>query len=504
MKRAAGFMTLLLLVLWSSCRSDFETRESDGKLQFSRDTVFLDTVFSNLSTATYSLKVYNRSKEDIHIPQISLKNGENSLYRLNVNGLPGSFFEDVEILGRDSIYIFIETTVPSEELQESEFLYVDHLQFESAAHLQEVPLVTLVKDAILLYPKKDEQGITEKIPFGTDENGEPVMVNGFYLSPENLNLTNQKPYVIYGYAAVPEGSTLIVNAGARLYFHADSGILVPKNSSLQVKGQYSPDLQKMENEVVFKGDRLQGLYRNIPGQWGGIFLQKGSKDHLFEHLTIRNAKIGILSEGTTESPTNVNLKNVQIYNSALSGLRAENSDISAENVVINNSGQSSLYLNGGNYHFKHLSIANYWQQSFRTSPALFISTTSEAGPVPLQAEFHNSIIYGNEKRELEFAIFEGAAADLLFSHCLIKFTSENASGGFYDFSNEEIYRSIWLNEDPQFVAPKERDLRLKSTSAAIDKGDPEVAGEVPQDLLGTNRTPNPDLGAYEFVEEKEE
>ena len=102
---------MLMLVLWSSCRSDFETVETMGNLEFSRDTVFLDTIFTNTSTSTYSLKVYNRRNEDIHIPEISLALGETSEYRLNVDGMLGKTFEEVDILATARIYIFIETTV---------------------------------------------------------------------------------------------------------------------------------------------------------------------------------------------------------------------------------------------------------------------------------------------------------------------------------------------------------------------------------------------------------
>ncbi len=496
-------MVFLMLVFFSSCRSDFDTSESSGQLEFSKDTVFLDTVFSNLSTATYSLKVYNRSREDIFIPQVSLKNGENSLYRLNVDGVAGSSFDNVEILARDSIYIFIETTVPSAAMEENEFLYTDKLEFRSQSHLQEVPLVTLVKDAIFLYPKKDARGIPQKIPVGRDENGEPILVSGFELDQDQLHFTREKPYVIYGYAAVPGAATLYIEAGARIYFHADSGILVPKNASIQVKGAPSTDPEKMENEVIFQGDRLQGLYRNIPGQWGAIWLQKDSKDHLFEHVTIRNAGVGILAEGTTLSPTSVKIKNVQIYNSALSGIRAENTGITAENLVINNSGQASLYINGGNYLFRHLSIGNYWQQSYRQAPALFITNISEEGPAPIKALFQNSIIYGNEEREIGFELDETFPVEVLFSHSLLKFSSGQELGGFYDFSNNEMYNNIWLNEDPLFVSPKENDLMLQESSPAINKGDPGVAQEVPLDILGSDRIPKPDLGAYEFTKMEE-
>ena len=34
-----------------------------------------------------------------------------------------------------------------------------------------------------------------------------------------LNFTKDKPYVIYGYAAIPANKTLVIDAGARIYFH---------------------------------------------------------------------------------------------------------------------------------------------------------------------------------------------------------------------------------------------------------------------------------------------
>ena len=46
-----------------SCRSDFETVASTGDLEFSKDTIYLDTVFTNIGSSTYRLKVYNKSKK---------------------------------------------------------------------------------------------------------------------------------------------------------------------------------------------------------------------------------------------------------------------------------------------------------------------------------------------------------------------------------------------------------------------------------------------------------
>jgi len=55
---------------------------STGDLKFSRDTVYLDTVFTDIGSSTYTLKVYNNSKNDITIPTIQLGKGLNSKYRM--------------------------------------------------------------------------------------------------------------------------------------------------------------------------------------------------------------------------------------------------------------------------------------------------------------------------------------------------------------------------------------------------------------------------------------
>ena len=104
-----------ILITISSCRTDFETVASTGDLKFSRDTIYLDTVFTNIGSSTYTLKVYNHSKNDITIPTIQLGKGLNSKYRMTVDGMrgfddKGKIFNNVNLLAKDSLYIFIETT----------------------------------------------------------------------------------------------------------------------------------------------------------------------------------------------------------------------------------------------------------------------------------------------------------------------------------------------------------------------------------------------------------
>lgn len=78
MSRHIGIIIIILTIgILSGCRNDFSFAPSTGNLSFSRDTVYLDTVFTNIGSSTYTLKVYNKSKTDIAIPIIQLKTEPN-------------------------------------------------------------------------------------------------------------------------------------------------------------------------------------------------------------------------------------------------------------------------------------------------------------------------------------------------------------------------------------------------------------------------------------------
>ncbi len=153
MRYFISFIICVALLSISSCRKDFSTIPNFGNLEFSKDTVFLDTIFTNIGSATYNLKVYNRGSNAITIPTIQLKNGTSSNYRLNVDGVPGKEFNDIDILAKDSIFVLIETTV--NVTNEPNPLYTDKILFDNGANQQAVDLVTLVEDATFIFPGKD-------------------------------------------------------------------------------------------------------------------------------------------------------------------------------------------------------------------------------------------------------------------------------------------------------------------------------------------------------------
>ena len=510
-------LSLIALVFWSSCRQDFIFAPSSGNLSFSKDTVYLDTIFSNIGSSTYTLKVYNTSDEDILIPSIKLSKGQESNYRMNVDGLIGNGaligkeFENIELLARDSMYVFIETTIDIFPLVENEtqFLYTDVIVFENTSGVQKVELVTLVRDAVFIFPNRDAEGVLETLAFDTNGDGidDETTVNGRFLQDSELTFTNDKPYVVYGYAAVGDGKTLNINPGARIHFHADSGLLITNNASLHVNGLPSLDSELLENEVVFEGDRLEPLYEDVPGQWQTIWLFSGSTDNVINYATIKNGTIGVLCDGNQQDSTKLEITNSQVYNHSNFGILGRATSVIAENIVINNSGLSSFAGTfGGNYNVTHSTIANYWTSSFRQYPALLLNNfivdaenTVTTNPL-MAANFTNCIIYGNDNPELFFENENSEDFNFKFTNSLIYFEDPNVnfSSPEYDFSNTTLYENVIFNNDPQFLNPSNNKLNIPFGSPAEGVG--IVSGNLTKDITNTTRNSPPDLGPYNAID----
>ena len=515
MKRYIYFLiTLGFLMLWSSCRKDFEFSPSTGSLQFSKDTVYLDTVFTNIGSSTYNLKVYNKSDDDISIPAVRLALGETSNYRLSVDGIAGKSFNNIEVLAKDSLFIFIESTIDINNFTNPNgtYLYTDQIEFDAGSNLQKVELVTLVQDAVFIYPDRDN---TTKIieTLTLDIGGELVEteLQGRKLLPTELTFTKEKPFVIYGFATVPNGETLTIEAGSRLHFHENSGIIVSNGASINVNGAYSNDLDLLENEVIFEGDRLEPGFSQVPGQWGTIWLLDGSVDNTINYATIKNSTIGVLSDGNPdEANDKLTITNTQIYNSSSFGVLGRNTSISGENVVINNSGLSSFAGTlGGKYNFTHSTIVNYWDNGFRQFPAVLLNNfvLDEYNVATIadltEANFNNCIIYGNDNPEILLDEIEDASVvfNFKFTNCLIRFedNSNNFTGVNYDFNDTAKYEGNIFNEDPNFKDVEFNELIIGDDSAANGQGLSSFATQIPFDILNVNRTSLPDLGAYQHI-----
>ena len=492
------FIICVALISVSSCRKDFTTVPSFGQLEFSKDTIFLDTVFTNIGSATYNLKVYNRGNKSITIPTIQLENGISSNYRLNVDGIPGKEFNDIDILANDSMYVFVETTIDVTNIPNP--LYTDRILFDNGNNQQDVDLVTLVQDANFIYPGRD--AITMKIDSLTLD-GNPTTIKGRFLTDAELTFTNTKPTVIYGYAAVPANKTLTVDASARVHFHNNSGLIIDDKATLKVNGT-------LTEKVVFEGDRLEHGFSRIPGQWGTIWMRAGSKDNEIKHAQIKNGIIGILidSIGTPSTPT-LKLQNTEIYNHSNFGILARETNIEAHNVVIGNAGQTSLAATiGGTYHFTHSTFANYWNSGIRQLPTVLVNNffvyNNDSGEEIIEtrdlhaANFTNCIIDGNNNVEFVLDKVDGSLFNYNISNCLIQFNDTNNSfvnNVELDFTNAN-YQNIILNGNPHFRDTQKEDFIIGQDSDAINKA---VSTSFSFDILGVDRTSALDIGAYQHI-----
>jgi len=501
-----------LAISVSSCRQDFVFEPSTGDLTFSRDTVYLDTVFTNIGSSTYTLKVYNKSSKDIKIPTIQMGKGLNSKYRMTVDGMTGEnnrIFHDVELLAKDSMYIFIEVTTDVAEANPTDFLYTDQIQFDSGENFQKVELVTLIQDAYFIFPNR-ENGIYETIPIGFDEDNNVVETQGRNLNhnhPDNgdeFTFNTDKPYVVYGYASVPDGETLTIPGGARVHFHADSGIVVQEGATLEVNGSVSNTVA-LENEVIFEGDRLEPDFSEVPGQWGTIYLRQGSLNHKIKNLTIKNAIIGLLVENNFG--TTMTIENTQIYNSSNVGLLGRAAKIEGKNMVINYAGVASLACTlGGSYEFKQCTFNNNWSSSRQVAVLVdnyyTDTTTNQQVAFDLeQANFRNCIIFGSNQVELlvnkSNISPETNWTSPIFSKCQIKFN--NTANQFtnnpdYTFINDT--NEIIKNGDPDFFDINNNQLIIGDDSDAKGFG---IDVGVPNDILGNPRNGVFDLGAYNSI-----
>jgi len=477
---------ILIASILTSCRKDIIDTNTSLKLKFSSDSILFDTVFVTLGSVTKRLKVYNPSEDKVIISKIKLAGGNNSFYRLNVDGTPTREIDKIEIEGKDSLYIFIEVTVdPNQALLP--FIIKDSIEFTTNGNFQAVVLEAWGRNARFYRPDSQIQGLPP-----------------FFALSSNTTWTNDLPVVIFGYLVVDSGITLTIEAGTKVHFYNNSGMWVYKEGTLIVNGT-------LQDSVIFQGVRQEEQYKERPGQWDRIWINQGSMNNRISHAVIKNGFIGIQAENVMAfgetGPSNLRIENTQIRNMSGYGIFGSNYTIQGDNLLITNcGGYATVLVRGGNYRFRHCTFANYWTSSIRSTPTLFfnnyqVGQGNSISAKPLTAcYFGNCIIYGNisNNSEVEYDSDPGAAFNFTFDHCLMKITDE------FRALYPDRFINTQTNQDPQFGNPAERNFKLKANSPAIDAGNLGITNQAPTlqlDLLGNDRTSDglPDLGAIEFI-----
>jgi hypothetical protein len=118
-------------------------------LRFDRDTVFFDTVFTQLGTATEVLKLYNSGGGRIQIDEIRLLG--NSVFRFNANGVPGPIAGSFFIDPGDSLYVFLEATLDPNG-GNTPLIFEDSLLISFAGQQKKVVLAVPGQDALYYLP----------------------------------------------------------------------------------------------------------------------------------------------------------------------------------------------------------------------------------------------------------------------------------------------------------------------------------------------------------------
>ncbi|MEI8204277.1 MAG: hypothetical protein WCH34_14740 [Bacteroidota bacterium] len=483
MKRISLFASLLFLAgiqfMMFSCKkeSDFIT-DSSAKIQFSTSQVVFDTVFTTLGSTTKRLMVYNSNSQKIKISSIALASGTASPYRLNVDGIAGTQFSDIEIEAHDSMFIFVKVTVDPNNVN-LPMLVSDSIIFLTNGNTQDVDLLAWGQDAHFI--------------IGTPHS--PNLPNYQIVAHEGENITwhNDKPYVIYGYAVIDSTAQLNIDPGVRIYLHSNAGMWVYKGGCIKVNGA-------LDQPVTFQGDRLEQYYKDVPGQWDRIWLNEGTLDNEINYAVIKNAFIGIQAEILQTGMGNkLQLNNTIIQNSSGIDLLARNYKITATNCLMGNSGSYNVALTmGGIYDFRQCTFGNYYSGGVRQTPALYMNNYYKDNygtitPYNLtMAYFGNCIVYGNNQDELGFDQVNGAQMNFKFDYCGIK-TSLNTN-------DVTKYISCIINADPAFILPGENNYQLTINSPMRDNGSPAIL--VPTDLLGKPRNVPPDRGCYQFIPAK--
>lgn len=455
---------IFLLSLSTSCRKDFDFQsQPDVALQFSKDTIFLDTIFTQSNSETYLLKVYNPSNQDISLSQVYLNQRENSSFRINLDGMPGFEFFEVPLRAKDSLMVFVEVAVGHSNqnmIEEDELVFTDSQQG--------VKLLAMVEEARYYYP----------------ENGEE-----FIFINQNTHWSNDISHVIYGNLKV-DNADLNIEEGTKVYFHQNSGLIIENGGSLNLNGS-------LESPILLRGNRHDARYDSLPKQWNQIQVIDANLNS--NYAIVKGGVHGFQLENSV-----ANIENTQIYNMSSSGIFAKSSEILAKNLVISDAGDAGINIeNGGNYEFYFVSIATNWRTGLAgihgPNVPVYLSNSSvnengEESFYPLNATFANAIFYGRYQNGVYLDQNDEADFQYKFYHCLIKNDNTNEINYLNDVNFIQP-----IIDSPFFKSTifSQQDLRLEDDSPARNAGDSSFNHFAPTDIQGLTRGNTPNLGAYE-------
>ncbi len=456
------FISFLLSTLAVSCISDDFTTSSSDLLTFSTDTLRFDTVFTDLGTPTARLKVYNRASKAVNISSIRMRN-DDGVFTMNVDGVSGKTFENVEIRANDSIFVFVECFIaPNDDSRP--FIVEGQMDFVT-------------------------NGVTQTVTL--EAYGQNVRrLRGVTLESDAV-FNDEMPYVVFDTLRVAEGAELTLLPGTRLLFH-DKGVL-------QVDGRLNA-VGEVGKMISMRGDRLDNVlpdtgYEVLAGQWQGVRFGPNSFGNRMEYVEMQSTVHGVVVDscGVTDREK-LTLVNSWLHNSQGNVLKSEHARVEAYGCCFSDGGEAVVWLRGGEHKFVQCTLANYYLFAISPESILTLSylTRAESSGITnplMKASFENCIIYG-----ITSPITPGDLADT-------DVYLRNVLLGVGGSDDDHFISCIW-NENPEFETIRDEYLfnyRLKDDSPAIGAGNPAyVTPQCLKDMDGVDRLEwgNPALGAY--------
>lgn len=464
------------LMMWACSDDDTFSASPSRLLSFSSDTISLDTVFSNVSSATRSFWVYNRSGEGLRCSSVRLSSGASSGFRVNVDGQylgsdVGYQISDLEIRDNDSIRVYVEATTHTTNSAEPKKVE-DELVFtlESGVE-QKVNLNAYSWDALLLHDLK--------------------------ISSDTTLAQDSIPIVIYGGITVDSAATLTVADGTTLYFHQDAGIDV--YGTLLCQGT-------AENGIVLRGDRIDRMfdylpYDRTPGQWQGVRLHASSFDNVLTYTDIHSSYNGIVADSSSLSRDKLTLSACTIHNCQGWGLWAQNSKINVENTQVTNTLNDCVHFEGGNIVMNGCTLAQFYPFDANRGVSLYIG---DGSPL-VEFSMSNSLVTGYADDVLKGTHEDSTVAfNYDFSYSVLRTPKVTTSDSIY-------YNNIVFEDSEDTISSGTKhflkidtdnliyDFSLDSISSAIGKANPSSAPAT--DRWGRERDSQPDAGAYEYIKQ---
>lgn len=473
---------LAMAVLLPSCIEDGFTTSSSDVLTFNKDTVAFDTVITLQGTATKQMVVYNRSKKQINISSIKVAGlAAKGHFHLNVDGIRGDEFSNVEIRGNDSIFIFIEAYLDEMEANEPT-LIEDRLEFEANGVTKSVLLSAWGQDVVRL-------------------SGDTISGQGHF--------TADKPYLIYDTVFVSERSTLTIDPGATLLFH--------DKAAMRIKGTMLAN-GTAEAPITFRGDRLDHVvgetsFDLMSGQWGGIIFTPGTRDNVLKHVVMRSSSIGMHCSSEYMNDTTrcaLKLINCVLTNSASTCLVTQGCYVQAIGTEFGDAAEEVAYFVGGKVMMSQCTFTNNYLFSLPALPIVQVFNVDYGGGYVdrIRANFDNCILHGLSD-ELSAGFYD-AVNDTIPENSVLKLDGFNVFMRYCLFKsagNDDAHfvNCVWQG-NPHFLTVRDDyvfDYRLGNESDAIGKGNPALCPEEARfDRYGQDRFARGaiDLGAYVWVE----